>query len=104
MADDICKETMRRLTENLEDVVTKFKYKLPFDWYFRYCHAVENHNKLRHTFSSIKYTWVTDWWECRVFAFILAISEVYTILILRYFVNRNAYANGVSSKVGVAAY
>ena len=29
---------------------------------------------------------MTDWWECRVFSFILAISEVNAFLILRYFV------------------
>ena len=74
------------MEENGEDVTKKFKYKLPFDWHFRYRHAVDNQKNLRHTFSSIKDTWVTDWWECRLFAFILATSEVNTFLILRYFV------------------
>ena len=31
LADDTCKETVRRWNENEEDVVKKFKYKLPFD-------------------------------------------------------------------------
>ena len=66
-------------------MVKKFKYKLPFYWRFRYCHAVDDHNNLRHALPSIEDTWMTDRWECRVFAFILDISEVNAFLILRYF-------------------
>ena len=64
----------------------KFKYKLQFDWHFCYFHAVDDHNNLRHSLTSIENTWVTDQWECRVFAFILAISEVNVFLIICYFV------------------
>ena len=81
-----CKETVRRWTENGEDVVKKFKYKLPFYWNFRYRHAVVNHNNLRHALPSIGNTWMTDQWECWGFAFILAVSELNALLILRYFV------------------
>ena len=35
LLDETCKETVRRWKENGEDVVKKFKYKLPFDWNFR---------------------------------------------------------------------
>ena len=63
----------------------KFKYKLPFDWNCFYRHAVDDQNNLRHSLPPIEDTWVTDWWECRVFAFILAISEVNEFLILCYF-------------------
>ena len=64
----------------------KFKYKLPFDWHFCYRHTVDDHNNLRHSLPLIEDTWMTDQWECRVFAFILTISEVNAFLILRYFV------------------
>ena len=86
MADDTRKETVIRWKENGEDRVKKFKYKLPFDWHFRYRHAVDNQNNLRHALISIEDKYMTDWWECQVFAFILAISEVNAFFILYYFV------------------
>ena len=67
-------------------MVNKFKYKLPLDCHFRYRHAVDDHNNLRHSLPSIEDTWVIYLWECQVFAFILAISDVNIFLILRYFV------------------
>ena len=54
LADDTCTETVIRWKENGEDVVNNFKYKLPFDWNFRYCHAVYEHNNSRHAMSSIE--------------------------------------------------
>ena len=73
LADDTCKETMIKWKENGEDVVKKFKYKLPFDCHLRYHRAVYDHNNLRHYLPSIEDKWMTDWWQCRVFDFILAI-------------------------------
>ena len=67
-------------------MVKKFKYKLPFDWHFCNHHAIDNNNNIRHALSSIEDTRMTDWWECQVFAFILAISALNVFLILRYFV------------------
>ena len=87
LADDTCKKTVRRWKVNGEDVVKKFNYKLPFDWYFCYRHAVDDHNNLRHALPSIEDTRMTHLWECWVFAFSLAISDVSAFLILRYFVN-----------------
>ena len=86
LVDDIYKETVIKCKENGEDVVKKFKYKLPFDWYFHYRHLVDDHDNIMHVLSSIEYKWMADRWECQVFAFILAISEVNAFLILRYFV------------------
>ena len=83
MANETCKETVRIWKGNGEDVVKKFKYKLPFDWRFCYRHASDDHNNLSNSFPSIEYTWVTDRWECRVFAFIFTISEVNAFLIQR---------------------
>ena len=56
LADDICKETVIIWNENVEDMLKKFKYKLPFDWQFCYGHAVGDHNKLRHAPPSIEDT------------------------------------------------
>ena len=64
----------------------KIKYNLPFDWHFCSHHAVEDHNNLRNALPSIEDTWATDRWECRLFAFILAISELNAFLIIHYFV------------------
>ena len=49
LADETRKETVRIRKENIEDVVKKFKYKLPFDWNFLYRHAVDDHKKLRNS-------------------------------------------------------
>ena len=76
LVDYTCKEIVRRRKENGENVVNNFKYKLPFDWYFRYRHAVDNHNNLRHALPSTEDTCITDWCRCCLFTFILSISEV----------------------------
>ena len=78
-------------------MVKKFKYKLLFDFHFCFHHAVDEHNNLRHTLPSIADTWVTDQWECPVFDFILAISEVNTLLILRYFVYCGSRWEGITT-------
>ena len=44
--DDTCKGTIRRWKDNGEDVMKKFKYKLPFDWHFRYRHVVNNQKNI----------------------------------------------------------
>ena len=73
LANDTCKETVIIWKENGEYMVKKVKYKLPFDWYFIFYHVVDNHNNRRHTLPSIGDICRTDWCECWVFAFILAI-------------------------------
>ena len=83
---DTCKKTARRWKENGEDMVKNFKYKLPFYWDFCYCRAVENHSSFRHALPSFEDTWMTDRWECLVFAFIFSISDINAFLILRSFV------------------
>ena len=62
LTDETCNDTVRRWKEHGEDVVKKFKYKLPFDWNFSYRHAVDDSNNLRHSLPSIEDTWVTYWW------------------------------------------
>jgi Transposase IS4 len=64
------------------------KYTEPFENHYLYRHAVDDHNNLRHSDISLEETWVTHRWENRVFAFILAITEVNVYLAMRFFVWR----------------
>jgi hypothetical protein len=78
-SDDTCKTAVRG---NGADRIT-FDYTNPFDWHFRYRHAVDDHNNLRHALPSQEDTWKTTRWEIRVFTFLLALSEVNAYLALR---------------------
>jgi hypothetical protein len=69
-----------------ENVTKKFKYTEPFANHFLYRHCVDDHNNLRHSGVSIEETWRTHRWANRVFAFILAISEVNCFLAFRCFI------------------
>jgi hypothetical protein len=82
---DGCKWAKRKWREGDREVSTEFQYAAPYDWHFRYRHAVDDHNNLRHATPSLEESWNTLRWECRVFAFILAVSEVNAFLALRYF-------------------
>jgi len=85
-ARDTCKWAKRKWREGDRDMSMEFQYTAPYDWHFRYRHAVDDHNNLRHATPSLEESWTTKRWECRVFAFILAVSEVNAFLALRYFV------------------
>ena len=54
----------------------QFKYCEPFYNHFKYRHLVDDHNGKRHSPISIEETWATKWWPLRVFAFLLAVTEV----------------------------
>jgi len=82
---ETCKEALRKWMEGGIEVVCRFRYACPFDWHFRYRHAVDDHNNLHHALPSVEDSWVTHRWEIRVFSFVLAISEVNAFLALRYF-------------------
>ena len=57
------KENVRKVSgERIE-----FKYTKPFSDDFRYRHAVDDHNNLRHSSPSLEDTWVTARWVNRVF-------------------------------------
>ena len=64
----------------------KFKYTMTYSNHFRYRHAVDDHNNIRHSSPALEETWVTHRWANRVFAFLLALTEVNAFLCLRYFV------------------
>jgi hypothetical protein len=85
-AYEMCKETV----EDGIEVVCWFRYPCPFDWHFRYCHSVDNHNNLCHGVPLIEDSWNTQRWEIGGFSLILAIFEVNAFLALWYF----TFANG----------
>eukprot|EP00986_Skeletonema_menzelii_P014601 scaffold9796_cov108-Skeletonema_menzelii.AAC.1 len=69
-------EGCREVNRVVNNVTKTFSYPWPVETHFLYRHAVDDHNNLRHALPSIEDTWRTDRWPCRVFAFILAVSEV----------------------------
>lgn len=79
--DESCRGTMREWEGNSSE----FQYTLPFDWHFRFRHAIDDHNNLRHKLPSVEDSWITDRWPSRVFSFILAVCEVNAFLMLRFF-------------------
>jgi hypothetical protein len=91
---DECRETERRCTEGDQDVKRKFIYMCPYNWHFCYRHAVDHHNNLRHATPAVEESWITMRWECRVFSFLLAVSEINAFLALRYFVLGNNTIEG----------
>jgi hypothetical protein len=71
-----CRETVRKWDEGGIKVSCTFCYTCPFDWHFRYRHAIDDHNNLWHSLPSIEDSWVMQRWATCVFSFILAITEV----------------------------
>lgn len=75
-------ETYRNLRNGTR---ARFKYTECFANHYKYRHAVDDHNNLRHKVPSIEGSWHTHRWPTRVFSYIVAISEVNTFLALRFF-------------------
>ena len=71
---------------NGETETKKFKYTEVIANHFDFRHIVDDHNNLRHQVPAIEETWTTHRWATRVFAFLLAITEVNCYLAFRYFV------------------
>ena len=80
------KDSTRYYTKDQEKVIQTFKFTEPFSNHYRFRHAVDDHNNLRHQVPSIEGTWVTQRWPLRVLGFLLAISEVNCFLAFRTFV------------------
>jgi len=85
LSNDSCKEASRTWVEDGIEMSRRFRYACPFDWHFKYRHAVDDHNNLRHALPSVEDSWRTMRWEVRVFSFILAVCEVNAYLALKYF-------------------
>jgi hypothetical protein len=71
----------------VDGATIKIKYTEPYSNHYLYRHCVDDHNNLRHSDISLEEIWVTHTWENRVFAFLLAISEVNTFLAWKLFGN-----------------
>ena len=85
-ANEDGEETRRWVkSQNGKHELKHFKYTEPFYNHYKFRHAVDDHNNLRHSVPSIEGTWITHRWPLRVFAFILAVSEVNTYLAIKYF-------------------
>jgi len=61
--------------DNVEHRAT-FKYAELIHNHFQYRHAVDDHNNRRQSPISLERTWCTNWWPHRVFAFLIAITEI----------------------------
>jgi hypothetical protein len=57
-----------------------FQYPKVVYNHFRYRHVIDDHNSKRHSPISLEVTWATKWWPHRVFAFLLAVTEVNVML------------------------
>jgi hypothetical protein len=55
-ADESCKTTTCTWKRGNEKISTTFQYPRPFDWHFRYWHAVDDHNNLRHALPLVEDT------------------------------------------------
>ena len=69
-------DTARTVMVDGKPVRTTFKYHEPFYNHFKFCHQVDDHNNQHHSPISFEETWMTKDWRHRVFAFIIAITEV----------------------------
>ena len=67
------KETQRELVGGERK---KFFYPEVIGNHFLFRHSVDDHNNKRHSPISIEEIWATKWWPNRVFAFLLAVTEV----------------------------
>jgi len=85
LANESCKEQKRRWVEGGVDTAGTFQFPCPYDWHYKYRHAVDDHNNLRHALPSIEHTITTTRWEMRVFSFVLAVTEVNAYLAYRFF-------------------
>jgi Transposase IS4 len=81
------KETRRFImtqgtTENKE-----FQYPEGIANHYKYRGLVDSHNTKRHAPISLETTWATKAWTNRVFAFLLAVTEVNVYLASKYYNN-----------------
>jgi hypothetical protein len=80
-----CKLQRRRFEEGGVEVTCTFQFPLPYDWHYKFRHAVDNHNNLCHSTPSVEGTIMTTCWEIRVFLFLLAVCELNAFLTYRFF-------------------
>jgi Transposase IS4 len=84
------KERMRHETTrcvNGEKVT--FDYPEVFSNHYKFRSFVDHHNGLRHSPIGLETTWGTKQWEKRVFAFVLAVTEVNVFIASQFFYHGN---------------
>ncbi|KAL7571289.1 hypothetical protein ACA910_008942 [Epithemia clementina (nom. ined.)] len=79
------KVTRREWIENRQKQQTSFQYPEVVGNHFLFRHSVDDHNNKRHSPISIEETWGTKWWPNRVFAFLLAVTEINVSLAATFF-------------------
>jgi len=85
ISNESCNLQRRRFEEGGVEVTRTFQFPLPYDWHYKFRHAVDDHNNLRHSVPSVEGTIITTRWEMRVFSFLLAVCEVNAFLTYRFF-------------------
>jgi hypothetical protein len=56
IVNDSCKEQKRKWIEGGVETAGTFQFPCPYDWHYKYHHAVDDHNNLRHALPSIEHT------------------------------------------------
>ena len=74
------KISTRKWKEGGQLKTTHFKYPEVIYNHFKYRHSIDDHNSKRHSPISLEVVWKTQHWPCRVFTFLLAVTEVNTML------------------------
>jgi hypothetical protein len=85
LPNESCAEQKRVWMEDGVQCLRRYRFPSPYDWHYKFRHAVDDHNNLRHAIPSIEHTITTTRWEIRVFSFLLAVSEVNAYLAYRFF-------------------
>jgi hypothetical protein len=67
----------------------EYSYPEVFENHYKYRDKIDSHNAKRHAPISLEETWGTKWWPHRVFAFLLAVTEVNIFLASNYFYSKN---------------
>ncbi len=83
--NESCKLQRRRFKEGGVEVTRTFQFPLPYDWHYKFRHAVDDHNNLHHSIPSVEGTIMTTRWEMRAFSFLLAVCEVNAFLTYQFF-------------------
>ena len=89
IANETCKDQWWKFTDGGVEVTRTFQFPLPYEWHYRFRHAVDNHNNVRHSLPLVEGTIITTRWEMRVFSFLLAVSKVNAFLTYRFFCKPN---------------
>ena len=72
------------------ETVCQYWFTCPsYNWHYKYPHAVDNHNNLRHALPSIKHTIATNRWEICMFSFLLVVTKVNAYLACWFFCKPN---------------